>query len=59
MIEIFTGTIQFHIISDQPTTCPKCGRRTDFADYSHTNAAWQIHFCLNENCEFEFLVCEE
>jgi hypothetical protein len=46
------------LASDQPTTCPKCGARSDFEDYtiSDPKNILQIHTCLNLACKFEFLV---
>ncbi len=41
------------VYSDQPTTCPKCGLRSEITvDLSHTNDVTQIHKCPNEKCEF-------
>ena len=37
--------------SDQPTTCPKCGNRTDFSDNPDGS---QKHKCLNKRCGYEF-----
>ena len=46
-----------YIYSDQPTTCPKCGSRTEIIlDLSHTNGQTQIHKCPFETCEFEFVM---
>ena len=45
------------IYSDQPTTCIKCGVRTDIIlDLSHTKDKTQIHKCPNVKCEFEFVM---
>ena len=46
------------LISDQPTTCPKCGARTDFYDDTSpvSNEVVQIHTCLSPTCKFEFVV---
>lgn len=33
-------------MSDQPTTCPYCGARTDFIEVRD----FQVHVCLNEEC---------
>ena len=45
------------IYTDQPTTCPKCGSRTDFIlDLSHTVEQTQIHQCLDDSCKFEFVM---
>lgn len=42
-------------LSDQPTTCPHCGTRTDWTDLSN---GVQRHTCLNTLCGFEFLAEE-
>jgi hypothetical protein len=48
------------IINDQPTTCPKCGARTDITlDLSHTKNQTQIHKCYNEDCNCQFMVEED
>jgi hypothetical protein len=45
------------IISDQPTTCPKCGSRTEITlDLSHINNHVQVHQCLNYLCKNQFVV---
>jgi hypothetical protein len=45
------------ICSDQPTTCPTCGARTDIVlDLHHTKEKTQIHKCLSINCGFEFVM---
>ena len=49
-------------MTDQPTTCPKCGSRTSFDDiktpaYKGADKDWhQHHKCLNPKCGFEFVV---
>lgn len=45
------------IYSDQPTTCPKCGLRSEIIlDLSHTKDQTQIHKCPNQKCQFEFVM---
>jgi hypothetical protein len=45
------------IYSDQPTTCPKCGVRTEtIVDLFHSTEQFQIHKCPNEKCSFEFIM---
>lgn len=45
------------IFSEQPTTCMKCGVRTDIIlDLSHTVNKTQIHKCPNGMCKFEFMI---
>lgn len=45
-------------VSDQPTTCPKCGARTEFYDDTSpiSNEFVQIHTCLSPSCKFKFVV---
>lgn len=47
-----------YIFGDQPVTCPKCGARTDFFFQSAPipNEKVQIHICLSNDCQFEFVV---
>ncbi|MHA2218071.1 MAG: hypothetical protein ACXACY_19220 [Candidatus Hodarchaeales archaeon] len=40
-----------YIGNDQPTTCPKCGRRTEFIEITDDK---QQHKC--PSCEFEFFI---
>jgi len=50
----------FHLMGDQPTTCPICGARTDIvSDLSHTKLKLQIHECLNAQCRYIFLEIED
>jgi hypothetical protein len=47
------------LIGDQPTTCPKCGARTEIVlSLDHTIEKTQFHKCLFESCKYEF-VAEE
>lgn len=39
-------------LSDQPTTCMKCGSRTEFDDLEDKQ---QHHYCLNPDCGHEFI----
>jgi hypothetical protein len=49
-----------YIQSDQPTTCPKCGSRTDLiVDFSHIKPPIEIEQCLDSNCGFVFAVGDE
>ncbi len=39
--------LETYYYSDQPTTCPKCGSRTDvFLDMPHTMSVVQVEECL-------------
>lgn len=45
------------IYSDQPTTCPYCGWRSEiFLDLSHTKDQTQVHKCGNLKCNEEFVM---
>jgi hypothetical protein len=39
--------------TDQPTTCPICGARTDYVDLSDLI---QSHVCLSKLCEYSFML---
>lgn len=41
------------LVSDQPTTCPICGARTEIL-YGFKKS--QIHLCLDRRCRYKFLV---
>jgi hypothetical protein len=44
------------VFSDQPTTCYKCGARTEIVfEESYTKEKTQIHRCANPLCKFEFV----
>lgn len=45
----------FILDNDQPTSCPKCGSRTDFKEETFNNRLIQIHKCLNKKCAKEFI----
>lgn len=48
---------EVYIYTDQPTTCPKSGDRTEIIlDLSQTKDTTQIHKCQNERCAFEFVM---
>lgn len=44
-------------MSDQPTTCPKCGSRTAFTEGNGSDGPQQVHFC--GPCDYPFLVVED
>lgn len=49
--------LDIFIYSDQPTTCPICGLRSEIIlDLSHTNSQTQIHLCNNDHCKYEFIL---
>jgi hypothetical protein len=48
-----------YLMTSQPTTCPKCGARTDvIADFYHTKLYALINECLNIDCKHVFLEVE-
>jgi len=50
---------ELYIMSDQPTTCPKCGNLTGIIfDFYDTPKKTQLHKCLTVNCRFNFLIEE-
>ena len=47
------------VYTDQPTTCPVCGARTEIImDLGHTKEATQVYMCLDEKCGSTF-ACEK
>lgn len=42
----------YFLDQEQPTTCPKCGARTDFTEI---NELQQYHICLSSLCKFKFI----
>ncbi len=49
-----------YLITDQPTTCPTCGTRTDIiSNFYHTNLRLFVNECLNINCKHVFLEVED
>jgi hypothetical protein len=52
--------LEIFLANDQPTTCPKCGRRTNIIfDLSHSTFGTQIHECFGEECKFVFITEED
>ena len=50
---------EVYIFNDQPTTCPKCGNRTEIIfDFPHSVEKTRYHKCLTINCKFNFIVEE-
>lgn len=48
---------EIYIYSDQPTTCPQCGTRTEIMqDLYFTKEQTQHHKCLSKKCSFEFIM---
>ncbi len=45
--------LEIFLSSDQPTTCPHCGNRTDIVKESDRN---QQHKCVSVGCNFQFLL---
>ena len=47
---------EFFIRTEQPTTCPFCGNRTEILlDLSHTLEQTQIHKCLSNGYKHIFV----
>lgn len=43
--------------TDQPTTCPKCGNRTEITfELPKSIENTQHHKCLSLKCQFEFVI---
>jgi len=45
--------LEIFLSSDQPTTCPKCGNRTEI-EYEFDVS--QQHKCFSEDCSFQFIL---
>ncbi len=41
--------------NEQPTTCPKCGARTDFVQLRYRSRVIQKHSCLWPYCKYVFI----
>lgn len=41
--------------NEQPTTCPRCGARTDFVEWRYKGILIQKHFCLWQYCKYVFI----
>lgn len=51
---------EIFIFNDQPTTCPKCGNRTEITlELTNTVEKAQYHKCLSSDCSFNFVVEED
>ena len=45
--------LEIFLSSDQPTTCPNCGNRTEIVnDFNFS----QQHKCLSKVCNFQFIL---
>ncbi|MCC6186246.1 MAG: hypothetical protein IT256_03750 [Chitinophagaceae bacterium] len=52
-----TTFTEAYIYSDQPTTCPLCGTRSQvILNLSHTKDKTEVHKCLQSNCGYEFVM---
>jgi len=48
------------LFSDQPTSCPKCGTRTEITlDLFETPEKTQHHKCFSSKCGFGFIMQED
>lgn len=48
---------EVYIYSDQPTTCPKCGTRSEIIlNFGHTTDKTEVHLCPNTNCNYKFVM---
>jgi hypothetical protein len=48
-----SDVLECYLMGDQPTTCGLCGSRTSF---EIDEKGVQIHLCLNDECEYKFIV---
>ena len=50
----------FHLTTDQPTTCPICGARTDIiGDFWHTKMQYFVSECMDYRCKHVILEAED
>jgi hypothetical protein len=49
----------FYLMTDQPTTCPKCGIRTTFEEFGEGKGTYQTHKCIGADCGYEFVVVDD
>ncbi len=58
-IDLTTSNLEIFLMSDQPTTCPKCGLRTELLISIYDSVLEeQINVCLSSICGFVFLTTE-
>lgn len=51
--------LEIFLISDQPTTCPKCGVRTEIIlSITKSDLIAEVNACLSSRCRFIFLTSE-
>ena len=51
---------ELYTFADQPTTCPSCGTRSEIIlDMQHTRDLTQVHKCLSEICQREFVMVQD
>lgn len=51
---------ELFVVADQPATCPSCGARTEIIfDMQHTKDVTQVHKCLFEFCQREFVMVQD
>jgi hypothetical protein len=55
LISMDSPELEVYGMTDQPTTCPKCGCRTSFTDIPLTNPLRQNHTCNSVYCRFRFI----
>lgn len=51
---------EIYLFNDQPTTCPKCGNRTDIIlDFYDQLYKAQLHLCITKDCRSKFMIEED
>jgi len=51
--------LEIYFPSEQPTSCPNCGCRTEIImEYFTANNIKQYHSCLIKDCSFKFILDE-
>lgn len=52
-------SLPIFLFTEMQTTCPYCGRRTNFEEYEELGLIYQVHHCKNEKCGFTFIEMED
>ena len=56
-MELFSESV---VLANQPATCKSCGARSEIIfDMQHTRDLTQVHKCLSELCQKEFVMVQD
>ena len=52
--------LEIYLSNDQPTTCPRCGNRTEIiSEFYYEEIYSELHKCISKNCQFQFILEED